>query len=147
MDIIRVLLVDDNSTFLDIAARFLAKQEDLDVVGMALGAEEALAVARDERPDVTLIDLAMPTMSGLEAIPLLRAAVPEMGIIALTLLASDSYRRAARSAGADGLVSKTTLKRDLVPAIRRLAADRRDELGALDSAGTGGNAENAGHEC
>jgi DNA-binding NarL/FixJ family response regulator len=118
---ISVLLVDDNPAFLRIATRFLQEHDDVAVVGAAGGGEEALALAEDLEPDIVLIDLAMPGLSGLETIPRLRAMLPAGGIIALTMLDTNSYWQAALAAGADDFVPKVSLDTDLLPAIRRVA--------------------------
>jgi DNA-binding NarL/FixJ family response regulator len=122
MDPIRVLLVDDNPTFLRIAARFLREHCDgeLEVVGALCGGQAAVEEAPKLRPQVILLDLAMSDLHGLEAIPLLRAELPEVGIIALTLLDTEGYRQAAQAAGADGFVAKATMSTDLLPTIRRV---------------------------
>ena len=125
MNPISVMLVDDNPTFLRIATRFLQEHDDVMVVGAAGGGEEALAQAQARQPDIVLIDLAMPGLSGLETIPRLRAMLPEVGIIALTVLDTNSYRQAALEAGANDFVPKSTLNTDLLPAIRRVAQAAR----------------------
>jgi DNA-binding NarL/FixJ family response regulator len=131
---ISVLLVDDNPSFLHIATRFLQEHDDVAVVGVASRGEEALALAQDLQPDIVLIDLAMPGLSGLETIPRLRAVLPEVGIIALTVLDTSSYWQAALSAGANDFVPKTKLNTDLLPAIRRVAqADPSWQRAADDS--------------
>jgi DNA-binding NarL/FixJ family response regulator len=118
---ISVLLVDDNPVFLRIAARFLQQHDDVVVVGVAGGGEEALALAQDLQPELVVIDLAMPGLSGLATIPLLQVVLPEVGIIALTVLDTNSYRQAALAAGANDFVAKASLDTDLLPAIRRMA--------------------------
>jgi two-component system invasion response regulator UvrY len=116
-----VLLVDDHEPFLRAAADFLRRHHELAVVGVLHGGQEALAQAQDLRPHVILIDLNMPGLNGLETISRLRVMLPEVGIIALTLLAPNAYRQAALAAGADDFVSKANLTSDLLPAIRRVA--------------------------
>jgi two-component system response regulator NreC len=116
-----VLLVDDHEPFLRAAADFLQRHHELAVVGVLRGGEEALAQAQDLRPHVILIDLNMPGLNGLETISRLRVMLPEVGIIALTLLDPNAYRQAALAAGADDFVSKANLTSDLLPAIRRVA--------------------------
>lgn len=119
MDSIAVLLVDDNLTFLNIATRFLREYADVLVVGTACKGEEALARASALRPQIILLDLAMPGMAGLDVIPHLRAALPEAGIVVLTMLDRVSYRPVALAAGANDFVSKAAMITDLLPAIRR----------------------------
>jgi DNA-binding NarL/FixJ family response regulator len=118
---ISVLLVDDNRVFLHIAARFLQEHGDVVVVGAAGGGEEALALAQDLQPDIVVIDLAMPGLSGLVTISLLQVVLPEVGIIALTVLDTKGYRQAALAAGANDFVPKASLDTDLLLAIRRVA--------------------------
>jgi two-component system nitrate/nitrite response regulator NarL len=118
---ISVMLVDDNPTFLGIVTRFLQQYDEIDVLEGVNGGAEAVTVAHRLRPDVVLIDLAMPKVSGMEAILRLRAAWPKMGIIALTLLDTNGYRQAALTAGADDFVAKDNLNAALMPAIRRVA--------------------------
>ena len=120
MSPISVLLVDDNRIFLRITGRFLMKHGDVDLVGTAGGGVEALSKAQKLRPQVILLDLAMPDLPGLEIIPRLREVVPEMRIIALTMLDTEEYRKAALAAGADEFVPKADLNTDLLPAIRRV---------------------------
>jgi len=74
----------------------------------------------------------MPGLPGLKAIPLLRGALPNLGIIALTLMEPNGYRQAALAAGADEFVSKATLATDLHPAIRRVWQFGRCGRGPID---------------
>jgi len=119
MQPISILLVDDNPVFLRIATHFLQQQAEVVIVGVASRGEEALGQIQDLRPQVVLLDLSLPGLSGLEVIPLLRIKLPKVKIIALTLMDADGYRQAALAAGADDFVSKTTLNIHLLPAIRR----------------------------
>ena len=116
---ISVLLVDNNPIFLRVAARFLETHAEIAVVGTAAGGEEGLARAQELRPQVILVDLAMPDLPGLQAIPRLREMLPDMGIIALTMLDTEGYRRAALAAGADEFVPKAAMHSELLPSIRR----------------------------
>lgn len=122
---ISVLLVDDHEAFLRVATEFLQRHNELSVVGAARGGEEALTQAQDLRPQVVLVDLNMPGLSGLETIPLLRAMLPEAGIIALTLLDPKVFRQAALAAGADDFVLKANLSTHLLPAIRRVVGSNQ----------------------
>lgn len=124
---VSLLLVDDHLAFLRIATNFLQERykEEVVVVGAARGGEEALARALDLQPDIVLCDLTMPGLTGLETIPRLREAVPEVGIIALSCHEANGYRQAALAAGADDFVPKASMSTDLLPAILRvMQADR-----------------------
>jgi DNA-binding NarL/FixJ family response regulator len=119
---IRVLVVDDNEAFLRVATDFLQRQHELTVVGAICEGEQALAQVQDLQPRVIVIGLDTP---GLEILPRLRNILPGVGIIALTLLEGNAYRRAALAAGADDLVPKAELTTELLLAIRRVTqADR-----------------------
>jgi DNA-binding NarL/FixJ family response regulator len=119
---IKVLLVDDEPTYLRIATLFFQTRyrDEITVVGTANGGEECLAKTPLLAPQVILIDLNMPGLSGLQTIPLLRIMFPEIRIIALTLNDGENSRRAVLAAGGNELVSKATMSSDLMPAIRRV---------------------------
>ncbi len=120
MDPISILLVDDNPTFLKIAARFLQTHHEIIVLGTAEDGSEAVDQARKLHPNVVILDLGMPGMNGLDTIPRLRECIPELSIIALTLLDTDSYRKAALDAGADEFVPKANMNTELLPTILRV---------------------------
>ncbi|MFH1007914.1 MAG: response regulator transcription factor [Candidatus Latescibacterota bacterium] len=119
---VSVLLVDDNSTFLRLATRFLDAygHNEVVVIGEARGGREALVRIEELKPQVVLLDLSMPDLPGLKVIPRLRAMVTEVGIIALTVMDNEFYRKAALAAGADEFVPKATISAELLPAIRRV---------------------------
>jgi CheY-like chemotaxis protein len=120
-----LLLVDDNPTFLRILSDFLGEEEGILLVGTAGSGEEALEKAKDLRPQVILLDLVMPSLGGLSAIPRLRSMMPDVGIIVLTVLDAKAYREPALAAGADDFVAKANLHTDLIPAIQQLTQWRR----------------------
>ncbi len=119
-----VLLVDDNPYVLALLTRALAVQgaDAVRVVGAVVGGRGAVAQAWRLRPDVVLVDLTLPEVTGLQLLPRLRRMLPDAILIALSLLGRPAERDAAVAAGADGFVSKTRLGRDLLPTIQRLAA-------------------------
>jgi DNA-binding NarL/FixJ family response regulator len=125
MEPISVLLLDDNPTFLRATAQFLEAHEDMTVVGTFDKGEEALAQALNLQPQVVLVDLAMISLPGLEVIPRLRKTMPQVGIIALTLMNTNNFRRAALKAGADDFIPKATMRTDLIPAIQKVARSDR----------------------
>lgn len=120
-----VMLVDDEPTFLRIAQLFLETHygQEIEILGTARSGEEALSQAQLLAPQLVLIDLNMPGMSGLQTIPLIRILYPETRIIALTLSDSEKSRQAVIAAGGNDLVSKARMSNDLMPAIRRVMAD------------------------
>lgn len=120
----RVLLVDDNQQFLAFSREFLSEFADIEVAGLALTAQEAMRLALEARPHIVVADLAMPGTNGLELTHQIKAALPGVPVIILTLQDSAHYRHAALEAGADAFVPKAAMDTELVPAIRRLAATR-----------------------
>ncbi len=121
MTAIRVLLMDGSSTFLDLVVRFLEQYDDITVVGALACDRENLAPAKECRPEVVVIDLGTPGLVRLWAIGRLRTMMPEVPIIATSLLGAEGYRKAALLAGADDFVSKRYLRTELVAAIQRAA--------------------------
>src|SRR5213594_1651363 len=124
---ISVLFVDDNAVFLSIVTRFMDEHhaKDLTLLATARNGEEAVALAREQRPEAVVMDLTMPGVSGLELIARLRSAAPLTGIVVLTLNEARWYKEAAVAAGADEFVSKQTLGLRLVDAIRGATRSRR----------------------
>jgi two-component system OmpR family response regulator len=122
-----VLLVDDDPRFLQIAAEYLRGYDEIGAVSTAEGGETAIAAARELRPQVILIDLIMPGLNGLGALPRLRALIPEAVIIALSVATAEAYRLAALAAGADEFVPKARLHNGLLPAIRRVLERQGEE--------------------
>lgn len=123
MNRVRVVLVDDSRDFSKVASRFLSKLESLELVGLGSRAEDALELVVRLLPDVVLLDLAMPGKGGLDVIPELKAAHPDLKIVVLTLFSAAGYRQAALAAGADAFVAKKTMGVDLLPAILGVARE------------------------
>ena len=106
----RVLLVDDNERFLSLSRDFLESEcEGVEVIGTAGSGREALGFIQEAQPDLLIIDLAMPDMSGLELTEEVRGLLPGASIIILTLFDSPRHRTAAIEAGADAFVPKTEM--------------------------------------
>jgi DNA-binding NarL/FixJ family response regulator len=123
--IIRILTVDDHQLLREGIAAVLEGQEDMALVGEASNGLEAIESFRRVRPDVTLMDLRMPDMSGIEAITAIRAEFPTARIIVLTTYAGDAQAAAALKAGASGYLLKNLVRKDLTDTIRIVHAGRR----------------------
>lgn len=122
---IRVLIVDDHPVLRDGIAAIIAGQSDMALVGEAANGAEALEQFRNLRPDVTLMDLQMPRMNGVDAIAAIRKEFSHARIIVLTTYAGDAQAMRALKAGAVGYLLKNTLRKDLLDAIRAIHAGRR----------------------
>jgi NarL family two-component system response regulator LiaR len=118
---IRVLIVDDHEIVREGLQTLLAEEPDFTVVGEASDGAEAVIVASRTHPDVILMDLVMPGLSGIEATRRIRAANPASQILVLTSYVDDQQVRAAIQAGATGYMLKDVLKLDLLQAIRTAA--------------------------
>jgi DNA-binding NarL/FixJ family response regulator len=117
----RVLIVDDHALVRDGIRALLARADDLAVVGEAGGGRDAIALARSLKPDVVLMDIAMPDLGGLEATIEIRKESPGTKIIVLTQYADREYVRRFLRAGVCGYVLKRAAGADLVAAIRAVA--------------------------
>jgi DNA-binding NarL/FixJ family response regulator len=122
---IRVLTVDDHPLLREGIAAVLGNQADLAVVGEASNGYEAVERCRALTPDIVLMDLEMPEMSGIEAIVAIRAALPQTRVIVLTAHGSDAHVLRALNAGAAGYLLKDGLRKELVDTIRRVHAGHR----------------------
>jgi DNA-binding NarL/FixJ family response regulator len=119
---VRVLLADDHPPLLSAIRRLLA--QEFDVVGEAHDGEEAVQMARVLRPDVVLMDLAMPRRGGLDAIRRINAEGSAAAIVVLTVLADSAVVGAAVEAGARAYILKSQAGVELLPAISAALAGR-----------------------
>lgn len=119
-NLIRVMIVDDHPMMRDGIAATLLAQGGIDVVGVASNGEEAIAQFARHRPDVSLIDLQMPVMDGLEAIVAIRAMHPDARIIVLTTYSGDARVIAALRAGALAYLLKDVGGAELARAVHRV---------------------------
>jgi two-component system NarL family response regulator len=122
---IRVLIVDDHPLFRDGLAATVGAQSDMAVVGEGGNGQEAIDLHRQHGPDVTLMDLRMPGMGGLEAITAIHRASPQAGIIVLTSYDGDEDVYRALKEGARGYVLKDMDRNEVLRAIRSVAAGER----------------------
>ena len=115
-----ILIVDDDQQFRTLMRQIPASYADLNVVGEAEDGAEAVRLTYELRPDLVLLDLAMPGVNGLEATRRIKAECPESQVIIVTVHTEDAYRRAAEDSGADAFLLKKTLMTVLLPTIRRM---------------------------
>lgn len=125
MDRIRLLVVDDHPALRDGIGAMLRLEEDMECVAEASSGEEAISLFRTQRPDVTLMDLQMPGMGGIEAIRTIRKEFSNARIIVLTTYQGDVQALRALKAGACGYLLKSTLRKMLIEAIRAAHAGKR----------------------
>jgi DNA-binding NarL/FixJ family response regulator len=122
---IRILIVDDHPVLREGLALIIQSQADLRVVAEAGTGKEAIALFEEHLPDITLMDLGLPDIHGIDVIRRLRAEHPEARIIVLTTYLGDVQALRALQAGAAGYLLKATLRRDLLDAIRTVHAGKR----------------------
>lgn len=122
---IRILIVDDHPVLREGVAAILETQADMVVVGEAGDGAQAVARFRELRPDITLMDLQMPGMDGVEAIKAIRSECPDARILVLTTYEGDVQAVRALKAGATGYLLKSSLRTEMLNAIYDVHRGRR----------------------
>lgn len=118
---IRVVISDDHTLMREGVSLLLKSQQDIEVVGEARDGFEAMEKVRSTRPDVLLLDIAMPRMNGFDTIKLVRQNVPDTQIIVLSRYEKEAYVHQALCAGALGYVVKGAPSSEMLEAIRAAA--------------------------
>jgi len=126
VSLIRILAVDDHPLVREGISGLVAGQSDMSVVAEATNGREAIKQFRAHHPDVTLMDLQMPEMNGLDAIIAIRGEFSEARIIVLTTYAGDVQALRAIKAGARAYLLKNTLHKELLDSIRAVHAGRKN---------------------
>lgn len=122
---IRILVVDDHPVVRQGVAVLISTQSDMTLVAEASNGREAIQQFRAYRPDVTLMDLQMPEMNGLDALIAIRGEFPDAKIIVLTTYAGDVQILRALKSGAQGYLLKNTFHKELVDTIRAVHAGKK----------------------
>jgi DNA-binding NarL/FixJ family response regulator len=122
---IKVLAVDDHPLLREGIAAVINGEEDIELSAQATSGQEAIELFRVHRPDVTLMDLQMPEMSGIEAITAIRSEFPAARFIVLTTYQGDVQALRALKAGAAGYLLKNMLRKELLDTIRIVHSGRR----------------------
>ncbi len=124
MNKIRTLVVDNETLVRDGFVTILSVQSDIEVIGEAVDGIEAVELARKEKPDVVLLDLAMPRQDGLTTIPILKEISPEIKILVLTSFDESDRAYQAIKSGALGYLLKDSTRVQLLQAVRDVAAGK-----------------------
>jgi DNA-binding NarL/FixJ family response regulator len=115
---LRVLLCDDMQQVRLLLRTEMSLESDLEIVGEATNGAEAIELARESQPDVVVLDLTMPVMDGLEALPGIRAAAPAARVIMLSAHGASEMEARAVAAGASLYLEKTAATSEIVRAVR-----------------------------
>ena len=119
---IKILIADDHAVVREGTRQILEQEPDLDVVAEAVDGEEAVALAGSSRPDVAIIDIAMPKVDGIEATKQIKAIYPSVAVLILTAYDDDQFVFGLLEAGAAGYLLKSVRGRELVEAVRQVYA-------------------------
>jgi DNA-binding NarL/FixJ family response regulator len=122
---IKILTVDDHPVLREGIAALLEGQEDMILVAEAVNGRDAIEQFRTHRPDVTLMDLQMPGVNGINAIVSIRSEFPQARILVLTTYKGDVHAARALDAGACGYLLKSALRKDLLDTIRAIHSGRK----------------------
>lgn len=132
---LRIVLVDDDELFAESLAALLADEEGIDVVGWVSNGLDAVDLVAVERPDVVVMDIAMPRMNGIEAARVIGREAPDTHIIMLSgSLFGERLERIAGKTGAKAYITKARVALDLVPVLRRLVDKTDANLGPAKAA-------------
>ncbi|MET0997071.1 MAG: response regulator [Marmoricola sp.] len=130
---LNVMVVDDSADLRDLISMVIDRSPGWRVVATAAEGRQAVDVARDSQPDLVLLDIAMPVMDGMQALPLIREAVPQAVVVMLSGYPFATAGQGAINAGAHGYLEKSDLVKSLVPRLVLI----------LDETGTDGHQQQA----
>jgi PAS domain S-box-containing protein len=131
---LRILIADDHEVIRRALRSLLLSRPEWTICGEAADGTEAVRMARDERPDIVLMDISMPGMNGVQATKLIRSELPETPVLIISQNDPDVTRTQAHAAGASGYIAKADLSRSLLGAIDALTDGIQPAAGAVDTA-------------
>jgi two-component system response regulator NreC len=123
-DLIRILLADDHAVMRTGLRLVLERQPDFDVIAEASDGREAVGLSQQHHPEVVVMDVTMPNLNGIEAARQICAALPQTGIVMLSMHSDEAYVLRALKAGARGYLLKESAESDLIAAIRAVKAGK-----------------------
>ena len=124
MSVVRILLADDHSVIRSGLRLVLERQADFQVVAEASDGREAVNAAAEHKPDVVVMDLAMPNLNGIEAARQITSGFPATRVVVLTMHSDEEYVLRALKAGARGYLLKESAEADLIAAVRAVSAGK-----------------------
>jgi two-component system, NarL family, response regulator NreC len=124
MKSIRILLADDHTVVRDGLRALLEREPDMTVVAEAADGRESIQLAKEQSPDVVLMDLAMPVMNGMEATRRILAANPRTAVVILSMHQDESYVLGSLNAGARGYLLKDSMRKEVIDAVRAVYQGR-----------------------
>jgi DNA-binding NarL/FixJ family response regulator len=133
MTVIRLLIVDDHDAFLNAAERHLRRVGHVQIVGRGRNGIEAVALADELKPDIVVLDLAMPEMGGLQATRLIKAQDEPPFVVIASHFDDVEHREHAQRAGADAFISKLNYIAELLPVIEQHAGPRAGDPAPQDA--------------
>ena len=119
MEKIRIVIADDHTIFRQGLRMLLAQEDDMEVVGEAADGTEALELAKKHKPDIILLDIAMPTMDGVKVAGKIKKTLPQTKIIVLTSYSDDQFLFEFLKLGVSGFVLKDSASQELIYSIRK----------------------------
>jgi DNA-binding NarL/FixJ family response regulator len=119
---LRILIVDDQEYMRKLVSQFLSKNEVVAIVGEASSGDEAVQKAREQHPDVILLDMSMPKTTGVEVARRIRSVIPDVRIYFFSAYDVDDFKNLVNSSPADGFIQKSSLKSEL----HRMVQDELD---------------------
>jgi DNA-binding NarL/FixJ family response regulator len=115
-----VLIADDHATFSEGLQRVLNEEQDMQIIGVACDGEQAVSMARELRPDIVIMDIAMPVLNGIEATRQIKELLPKTSVLVLSAYGYAPYVFSVIEAGAGGYLLKNAPMREVIRAIRAL---------------------------